>query len=452
MTVESFLAYLTALVAFSLTGLLIVLFDIRAHRRFDPLNPGLAFLGLYTIYNFLAFCDDWHLQRAGASQYLFLATLGLLGVMTGTVLAYAMSCLSRRQPASAVVPIKPLFFVALILTPLCVGLLVLMYILRVGSLGALLALDSAGRALSKGGLLSGAFTLLVCASGLGLATTWRMERFWKWIGMAVFFSALFFVFYVAASRGELLAASLIAIYLYHYNVRRISVKVVTAGLTFLILLMVLLGIARARQSEGISGMLEHMTPPVVVEHLDFRRLEPYPAMLRGMNLLLDGPPGGQRLYGASYLWAVEILLPQSLYPFPRPLTLEGWYVNTYDPYTAAIGGGYNFPPLVESYWNFGAPGCFLVYALLAWVFNSIHLRNQKTQAGSVARICLPLLIPGFILLVQSPFSTYLKGSFFLTFLPGWLLCLLILTLFGPGKSVQWMDASSSPSDTKGEGS
>ncbi len=442
MTVESFLAYLTAFVAFCLTGLLIALHDVRTHRRFDPLNPGFALLGLYAIYNFLAFLSDGQMNRAGAAQYLFLATLGLLGILAGTFLACVTSGLSRRQPRSFVVPLKPLFFLALLVTPLCLVMLSVMYSVRVGSLAEFVNLDSGGRALSKGGVLSGAFTILTCVAGIGLATAWRMPRFWKWVGMGVFLLALLLVFYAAASRGEFLGACLIALYLFHYNIRRISTRMAAAGLVALVFIMILLGIARAKQSEGVAGMLELMTPRIIGEHLDFRRLEPYPAMLRGMNLLVDGPPGGQRLYGASYLWAFQILLPQALYPGERPLTLEGWYVNTYDPYTAAVGGGYNFPPLVESYWNFGAVGCFLVYGFLAWLLNSVHLRGQRTPAGSVARITQAFLMPGFILLVQSPFSTYLKGSILLVFLPGWLICLLVLTLFGWGKSAQWTDAPS----------
>lgn len=437
MTAESLLACLTSLSAFCLTGLLIALYDVRTHRRFDPLNPGLALLGLYAIYNFLAFCESGALSRMGADSYLFLATLGLLGLMGGTVFAYATSSLSRRSPRSVVLPVRPLFFAALLLVPVCLTMLALMYIQRVGSLGALLALDSSGRALSKGGVLSGAFPLLTCVSGIGLATSWRMTRTWKWTGMAVFLLTLFLVFYLAASRGELLGATLIALYLFHYNIRRISVRLVAVGLVSLVFLMVILGIARARQSDGVSGMLDLMTPQVIGEHLDFRRLEPYPAMLRGMNLLVDGPPDGQYLYGRSYLWAFEILLPQALYPGERPLTLEGWYVNTYDPYTAALGGGYNFPPLVEACWNFGPVGCFLVYGLLAWTLNSVYLRSQKTPPGSVARISVALLVPGFILLMQSPFSTYLKGSILLVLAPGWLFCLLVLTFFGCGKSSQW---------------
>jgi oligosaccharide repeat unit polymerase len=439
MTVESLLAYLTAFSAFCLTGLLIALHDFRTQRRFDPLNPGLALLGLYSIYNFLAFCDDWSLSRAGASHYLFLATLGLLGVMAGTFLAYTSNGFSRRQPRSAVVPLKPLFFSALILTGVCLAMLALMYKIRVGSLSALMAQDSLGRASARGGLLSGFFFVLPWVAGLGIAATFKMSRFWKWPTLAFYGGVLLAVFYVAASRNELLWACLIALYLYHYNIRKISTHFVAFGFGFLVLFMLLLGIARARQGEGLSGMLGALNSETIGEHLSIHHLEPHSAMLRGMNLLLDGPPEGQPLYGASYLWAFELLPPRFLYPGTRPQDLNMWYVTTYDPYTAAQGGAYNFPPLVEAYWNFGAIGCFLFYAFFGWLVNMLHLRSQKTLPGSVARFFVSLTIPGYILLMQSAFAAYLKSSVLMTVVGGWVFCLAILLFFGVGEGREWTE-------------
>jgi len=377
--------------------LVIVVCAVIVHRdrirsgQMDPLNPGLLFVFYYVIYNFIAYLRHWDFEIPGAELYAELALLGLTGVVLGTVLAHASQPRNPVMLHSRIVPVRPVLLASLAVMVLSLVMIVVMYT-RGSSLSGLLAGEASDKADLREGVLSGASCLLPMVAAVWLVALLRARgklRYAFIAALGAMFAAYFALF---ARRGEILATGFGALYLFHYNIRRVRVGVLVLAFVAIYVSLQITSVARAGMDGGVEGMVE------VVEEADLKEfmsnldhLEPYNHMLRGMELVTDGPPENTPLMGSSYSDIILQVPPQSLCPWERPEALSVWYARMYTPEVHARGGAWGFPPLVEAYFNFGHIGPLVVFAALAFAINSIHLRACRTARGSVMRFANCLL-------------------------------------------------------------
>jgi len=409
--VSSFLAFLV--------GAIIVYADLRHFRRVDLLNPGLTFLGFYVLYNFLIFLDPEAATMLGASDYAALGMWGLLGILLGTCVAYSFNRFGRVV-SSPIVPPDRLLFSSLALTLFAGVLIILMYGRNVG-LSELLSGDHYARNKAAGGVLSGAFYLLPLGAGFSIASLLKSRGLFRFWHLTLIIAGLGSLFYLSSSRGQIFQSFFLAMYVFHYNVRRISKKILLGGVSILLVLMAVLGIIRSRIDRSAAEIAEVMTGERIGQFFLLQNLEPYKCGVRAAELVADGPPDGFYLLGGSYLYFIPYLFPQKMALLPRPVKLEEWYANTYTPDIAEIGGGWGFYPLVEAYFNFGEIGCFFPFFLFSFVINRLHLRAMRAPSGSILRMMDCMLAGVLIESMRVSFAGFFKNYVFVFMLSGYLL-------------------------------
>ncbi len=386
----------------------------------DVLNPGIVFLILYLIYNFIAFIDDIALRQPGAAQYATLSAIGLAGITVGTVLAHYRRHV-RGMPSARSIPLPELQVVSAVAVVLCVVLLLLMYA-RSGGISAILAEKAITRQLARSGVLSGAFYLLPVSLGLMMYSSIVLRNRISILLCLASLALLLVIFRVFSSRGELMMSAVFVVFLIHYNIKRIPWWLATAAFSVLFLVMVILGILRAGHGTGSEGMFSQLNTDRIRNQLHIEKLEPYQAMVRGMEILSDGHPrDGNLLLGSGYLFALEQVLPQAVLPWPRHQAIASWYLETYDPERARAGGGWNFPPLLEAYMNFKWVGCLVVPMIIAYFVQRLHIR-----AGFASRHTTIVLIDCMVATTlcqihRHPFDAYFKNSLYIFCLSGFLI-------------------------------
>ena len=410
--------------------------DLRRHGRIDLLNPGLGFLAYYVFYNFLVLMDPDARARAGAPNYAFVAMLGLFGVLLGTSAAHAVGRRSYEGIQSPIVPLKTLVRASLGLTLLAVGLILFMYTRTIG-LAALVAGSHYERYSAAGGLLSGAFHLLPMGAGFAIAGLLRSKGLLRFGHVLVIAASLVILFYLSSSRGQILMACLLALFLVHYNIRRVPNKAVLVSAVAIWVLVAGLGIIRANINKPLASAAREVTPERIGSSFLLERTEPYQYGDRAIELVDDGPPGGTAMLGITYLYFVPHLAPRVLNLFPRPEKLDEWYARTYDPALAAIGGAWGFSPLVESYFNFGAVGCLLPFFIFSFVVNRVHLCAMRTPAGSRLRMIDCVLAAVLIQTMRASFAGFFKNYIFVLMLAGYLLVTFCIIVKRQAASPPW---------------
>jgi hypothetical protein len=428
--------FATSAIIACMTCFIIVARDYLVDGRADPLNPGLAFLLYFVLYNYVSYARHWDFTIAGAEHYLELARLGLLGIACGSLAAYLIIPGSAKRIESRVVPINAIAVASFITTGLSFLFIVIMYQKNVG-LGVLLESEAITRQRAKTGVLTGFFQTLPLSAGICMASLLRVRSRSRYLILGTLIVAFSLFFIVFASRGELLAAFLLCIYLIHYNIRRIRLKTVVLLAVALFAGLQTMSIARAGMKDGPRGMwakIDGATLTGFLTQLD--HLEPHKSIMRGMSLVADGPPADY-VSGSSYWNTPWQLLPARLSPWERPEMLEKWYVRVYDPNHYARGGGWGFQPLVEAFFNFGPFGCFLFFGALAFIVNILHLQSSRTPAGSVLRFANCMLACVLYEFMRGSFAGIFKSRIFSGLLPVLFLVWCIVLVYGHSEKSQW---------------
>ncbi len=430
--------FVTALILVLVACTVIIRRDLTSHGAFDALNPGLALLCYYVLYNFTAYVTHWDFYEYGSRLYAELAWLGLAGIVAGTFLAYWFCPTRTEVIPSRIVPLRTVTIGAFVMVVVSLAAIFVMYQQNVG-LSQLLQGKAMLRQKGKSGILSGAFQTFAIGGGICLAGIFCLRGRFRWILLAAVAGifALFFVLF--ASRGELLLALLLAAYLIHYNFRRIRWQVIILFLVAAAAGVHLMGLARAGIEYGWEGMIEITQRDAGKFMTRLDTVEFYQVNVRSMELAADGPPEGKLLLGSSYLSTVLILPPAVFSPWQRPDTLDRWYVKTYDPKIYERGGGWGFAPLVEAYFNFGYLGCVVIPGLIAFIINYIHCQSRRRAPGSLLAFANCLLACGLYEFMRGSFANIFKTIVFTGVLPGILLVYLCICLSGDSGRSDWRE-------------
>ncbi len=390
--------------------------NLRSDVRFDALDPRLIFLLLYLVYNCLIFLriSDLDLRSRTLGDYAFLVMLGLCGIFAGNLGGCGKAAVGAASKSNRPVSPQPLLVLSLAVCGICVVMIVAMEALG----RALLEGDIFARNEANRGVMAGGAHLLPVGAALaivsGQSVSWRLRS----LVLAAIAAGMLVVYYVLASRGELLLTCILAVYLFHYNVRRIAWYYIVPAIPVLLGVMAVLGTMRVFHSGGPYEMLRSTNREVLEQALSIEHLEPYRHISQAVELLADGPPEGQFLLGSSYLRALEIIPPSVMLPWQRPATLDQWYVSTYDPETARKGGGWGFPALIEAYFNLGPVGCFLVFALASLGISALHRRASLAPQWSIARLADCLLAAVLLQFFRISFASFFKCYIFIFVLSG----------------------------------
>ena len=383
----------------------------------DLLNPGLVFLGLYLIYNYIAFfIDDTRMQKPGSLEYALLAFTGLLGIFFGT--AFGSERVFSRPLSIRILSINKFHRNSFKLLFFSIFIIILMFHMNAG-LAVVLTQKAITRQLARSGVLSGAFYLFPVAVAFYCMSLYLRRDKIIIIKILLCMCVTFGLFYLASSRGELLMALILFIYLWHYNVRRFSCKAIGVSFVALLFLMIILGIIRAGAGEGAG--FDKLTRENVVINLNPKLLQPYKAMDRGFAIIDDCYPLDQYRYGTTYVCALEQIIPRFLLPWERHQSTGQWYLENYAPDLAARGGGLNFPPLLEAYMNFSYFGCFLLYSIYAFLINRFHMEAIRSERLSFSVIFNCLVATTLCQIHRHPFAAYFKNSIYLFIFAGCLL-------------------------------
>ena len=439
----------TSALATLVACVLILRRDKARTGRIDLLNPGLAFLGYYVVYHFTVYLVHWDFRAPGAREYAELARLGVLGIIAGIVVAQALQPAGAGPLHSRIVPVRPMAGAAFGLMAVSFVLVLVMYQQQLG-LAALLSSVSMVRAETKQGVLSGTFQTFPVGAGICIVCLSRLRHWFRFPAMVAIAAGVGGFFLLSASRGEALIACMLALYLYHYNIRPLRWQSVAALAIVAVVALQIMQLSRAKQHEGVEEMARIVSDREIVSDFmaDVRYFEPFQCGERGMELVDDGPPNARWLLGSSYAATVTLLPPGSLVPWDRPENLDRWYVRTYFPKVYDRGGGYGFPPLAEAFFNFGPVGCFFVFGAMAFVINLLHLSSCRAPNGSILRFAnclLACVLPDFM---RGAFAGIFKSVIAALVIPGILLAWACIRFAGPGQSSQWQAAG--PPETEDE--
>ncbi|ADI28216.1 O-antigen polymerase [Geobacillus sp. C56-T3] len=121
--------------------------------------------------------------------------------------------------------------------------------------------------------------------------------------------------------------------------------------------------------------------------------------------------GFSTLYGYSYVMSIPNILPRSLYPGEKPLTIAQDFANyihdVYYPFRSSIIG-WGFSPIAEAYVNFGVAGVFIVFLLLSLLFRKIS--EIKHRANGYWIMIVGSLMPQAFNLNRINFSSVVQES------------------------------------------
>lgn len=218
-------------------------------------------------------------------------------------------------------------------------------------------------------------------------------------------------------------------FLVHYNIRKIPTVAVPLGAVGLVVLMVVLGIVRAGHGRSAGSPVELVSVDALRANLNLRELEPYKAIVRGMEVLSDGSLEERGLsLGSTYLFAFEQVIPRAVLPWERHQQIGQWYLDMYAPELARRGGGLNFPPLLEAYANFGWSGCFLAPMIGAFIIQLLHSCATRAPRHTLIVLADCMMATTLCQIHRHPFPAYLKNSLYVFMLSGVLLLLTSVRL------------------------
>lgn len=399
--------------------------DRSRSRRIDLLNPGFVLTTLYLLYNFSVFLNPEIRTSAAAADYAFVGLIGLFGIMAGTTLAHTLVW-SKKKTSSPVIPQGPLLFWSLTLTALSIAMLFLMFVRNIG-LSALLSAGATERYVAGHGILTGFFFLLPVGAGFAIPLLLVRRGLFGYFSLVLVIGAMLLLSYLSSSRGEVLITFVLAFFVFHYCVKRISSKTILAIAFSLVLTMSVMSVVRPHINQGSQRIAEAITMKSVGRRFRLEKFEFYFSGVRDMELVEDGPPDGHYLWGSSFLYFLPSLVPSVLAPpWERPQSLEKWYMWTYDPVGARAGRGWGFSPLVDAYFNFGVAGCFLYFFLFSVVLNCLHILALQTPSFSRLRLLDCLIAATLVWVFRCSVSAYVKNYLFIFTLPGLLLMALCL--------------------------
>jgi len=164
------------------------------------------------------------------------------------------------------------------------------------------------------------------------------------------------------SRTELVLLLMAAAMIYHYLVRPFKLRWVVGGGLLVLALFVLLGLLRSGWSS--SGATDSFNPFAYVSEFEVIFGNAYDWNYRLNNASVRPPP-------AFYLADLVIGIPKQIVPFEKIIPAN-WYVDTFYPEFAALGGGLAFGTICESILGAGWLDLVARGAALGFILAHIH--------------------------------------------------------------------------------
>lgn len=372
----------------------------------DFLNPAFVLASLYLLYTNSVYLNPAMWEARGAVGHSFIAMMGLLGIVSGTALAQVWFW-RTKQPYSPVVDQHLLLRWSIALTALSVVMIMVMNVRNMG-LRALLQAGTTERFTAARGVLSGFYFLLPIGAGFATAGLLSRRGASRWVWLGVLFFPLLVLFYLNNNRSHILQTCFLAVFVYHYCFKRISNLAIVLAALSLIILMMAMSVMRPHLQDGPLSMFRALTLESLAERAQLQRFEFYFSGVRDVELVADGPPGGGFMWGTSLFYFIPNLVPAALAPWDRPMMLDRWYVWAYDPELARRGGGWCFSPVVDAYFNFGALGTFLHFALFSLCLSALHVTALRTRLSSLVRFTDCLLASTLIYVFRASISAFTK--------------------------------------------
>lgn len=247
---------------------------------------------------------------------------------------------------------------------------------------------------SASGLIETFFTNLPITLILCLATYFIFKKqnyLYKSAGLIVLLSYLIRNT-MAGWRGQVMAAVLIPVIYYHYQVRRINaLAACIAGLAVYLFINIL---SLVRSTSDISEMYYIVSNQLKMGDLKFLSLASSSELLVGTNLLrlISGIEQGESsyTYGLSILSEFLVYIPKALLS-SRPLSLSENFAATFYPGVLEEGGGLGFFFLQEGYWISGVSGVFILTFVYGWAVQKIYqwvINNQKYNIVTFAYVSI----------------------------------------------------------------
>jgi len=254
-------------------------------------------------------------------------------------------------------------------------------------------------------------------------TNWKTLKGYAFFGLVNL--AIIGLWILEGERSNIIMLTLIllAIWSSKYPVR-ISVK---WFIIFSILWFLFSSIAYVR--DAITNSIRARDPTIMISHVKERFTWEWlnPGEFKGPYLTLTASidRGEELKYGQTYLQAIPYLLPRSLYPGEKPLTVGhqfGKYMQSLLGRKRRIGVG--FSPIAEAYINFGFIGPFIVMFLFGIGLG--HLSSLRRKKSFFWVILYAGLLPVAWKFNRSGFA---NGFSYMVYSLGAIIFLYILILF-----------------------
>lgn len=192
-----------------------------------------------------------------------------------------------------------------------------------------------------------------------------------------------------------------------------------------------IGQARAFMHEGLGRMIEYVQTEFSLEDLGTmsQEINVVPFTTNETIRLIDS--GTPHRYGATYVEAFEILIPQKLHP-DRSLAPSQWFVWQVDPDSAARGGGLSYSHVAEGYLNGGFVGVALAYVFFGVLVRTVAALRESRPRSAGRLLLVATLNLSMISLVRSDFASLLKSYVVTAWVPA-LAVVLFLDWQGRGR-------------------
>lgn len=242
--------------------------------------------------------------------------------------------------------------------------------------------------------------------------------------VALLVAAAMALFFLRIGRRRVLLEETLALAsIYHFGVRRFSLKTMVIGAATLVCLFAIVGQTRAYMAEGWDGMkaylIEDLAPSELWTFLDDSQAIP----LSIHETVAAVPASEPFAMGRTYLQALPAMAPLKLYP-NRPLSPSEYFVFRLAPQYAAEGGGFSFSHVAEAYMNFGLTGVVAVYALIGALLRSMV--EYRRQHPSIGRVFLhAVLLTATVAFIRGDSHGFLKVVMICTWVPAVAAALLL---------------------------
>lgn len=152
----------------------------------------------------------------------------------------------------------------------------------------------------------------------------------------------------------------------------------------------------------------------ITEHININWFLPGENEFAGpyFTLLYSIENKSKLLYGASYISSIANILPRSLYPGSKPLTIAQDFAlfihNSYmSNFPFVVGWGYS--PITEAYNNFGLFGIFIIFVIYGLILSYIRILKKK---GIFGILIYSMILPELMNFNRIDFSSILQEFFF----------------------------------------